>query len=147
LRVTALVAAAVLGGKVVFVAEAGGFAVFLADAAGPKSACFGLGFAIAARDVLVWAGDSRFSTIALGNSSATCSIASSRASIASTESSMRATCLEGDRLIMSLTKESGPSPAGNSAVTIRAGVRDVIDSTNESSVFRSEAWPADDISA
>jgi hypothetical protein len=139
------VAAAVLDVKVIF-AEAGGFAVFLADAAGPDSTCFGLGIAVAARGVLVLAGDSRFSAIALGNSSATCSIASSRASIASTESSMRVTCLEGDRLMMSPTKESGPSPAGNAAVTIRAGVRDVIDSTNESSVFRSEAWPADGIS-
>ena len=85
--------------------------------------------------------------MALGNSSATCSIASSRASKASTESSIRATYLDGDLLVISSTNESDPSPARPSNVIIRAGVLDLMDPTNESSPVCFAAWPADGVSA
>jgi hypothetical protein len=128
LRVAALSRAEVFVAAVGLVPGAGRFVA-------GKIACFGLGIAAVPRGVLVLTGDSRLATRGLGKSSATCSMASSRASIASTESSIRAPYLEGDRLMIPSTKESGPSPVCCSIVIIRPGVLVLIDPTNESSLL------------
>lgn len=132
LRGTDLVDAGVLEVDVSLVAGVRCLVDSLAEDVDPEITSFGFGFAVAVRGVLVLTGESRVSGMALGNSSATCSIASSRASKASTESSMRATYLDGDRLMISSTKESGPSPVSCPVITIRAGVLVLIDPTNES---------------
>lgn len=147
LRDSEMVGAEFLTADADLVVGVGRFEVCLADAAVLEVSCFGLGFAVVTRGVLVLTGDSKLFDIALGNSSDTCSIASSRASIASTESSIRAIRSEGDRLTISSTKDSGPSPVCSLDVTIRAGVLVLIDPTNESPRPRSAARPVDDVEA
>jgi hypothetical protein len=99
-----------------------------------KTACLGFDVFVT-RGVLDLTGDSRLASSGLGKLCETCSMASSRASIASTESSIRARYFDGDRLVMSSTNESGPSPVCCSVVIICLGVRVLIDPTKESSLL------------
>ena len=102
------------------------------DAADPEDASLSVAFAFVARGVPDPALDSRLTATTLGSSPATRSMASSRASIASTESSMRVTYL--DPMVSSIDE---PCPLAAGCV----GARDwesllvLIDSTNESSLL------------
>ena len=125
---TALPRAEVCVAAAGFGSEAGRFAA-------GKTACLGFDVVAIPRGVLALIGDSRLACRGFGKSSATCSMASSRSSIASTASSIRAQYLDGDRLMMSSTNESGPSPMCCSVVIIRPGVLVLIDPTNESSLL------------
>lgn len=95
-----------------------------ADAADPEDAFARIAFSLIARGV--------FSATTLGNSSATRSIASSSASIASTESSMRVICLEP--MVLS-TDELSSLAAGCVGARAWESLLVLIDSTNESSVL------------
>lgn len=142
---------ATLLGVVVFLAEAGlvgereGCLVCMALAANLKADSFELALDVAARvGVLVFSGAATPLVMGFGNSLDTCSIASSRASIAITESSIRPTYLDGDRLMMSPTKESGVSPAESYEGMILDVVL-FIDLMNESSLPCSVPWLKDGI--
>ena len=145
LRFTTLLGVAVLVVEVGLVGEIEGCLVCIALAANLKADCSEVVFGVAVRGgVLVLTGDARPSAMGFGNSSDTCSVASSRASITTTESSIRATHLDGDRLIMSSTNESGPSPAESYDAMILDDVL-LIDFTNESSLPCSAVWLTDGI--
>ena len=142
---------ATLLGVVAFLAKAGlvgereGCLVCIALAANLKADCFELVFDVAARvGVLVFNGVATPFAMGFGSSPDTCSIASSRASIAITESSIRPAYLDGDRLMMSSTKESGVSPAESYEGMILDVVL-FIDLMNESSLPCSVAWLTDGV--
>lgn len=133
MRGTALVDNSVVrvGGD--FFAEEEAFVIFLSDAWEPDDGCFRVTVAILARGVLFSAVDCRLSATALGNSSVTCAIASSRSSMAGMESTMHVTYGEGDRLLISFVNKSCPLLTGSLGTTPPEALLVLMDRPNESS--------------